>query len=113
MVERLNNMSNLVNSSMQGGNTTADAPALAMTAPGSRSVLPVAEVLDILPMPEWSNDTPIPVSNMARSGRVPAPAGPGNGPGPVLHTPITVPSPPAGKDTQPRNPPNTALWKEL
>lgn len=56
-------MSNLVPSSMQAGNTTADDPALAMTAPGSESVLPVPDKLDVLPMPRFSNPAQIPVSH--------------------------------------------------
>ncbi|MGH3302534.1 MAG: hypothetical protein ACRDOK_12780 [Streptosporangiaceae bacterium] len=42
----------LVPSSMNAGNTTSDDPQLAMTAPGTRSVLPVPEQTDVLPQPE-------------------------------------------------------------
>lgn len=41
----------LVPSSMSAGNTVSDDPALAMTAPGSPSVLPVPESTDRLPQP--------------------------------------------------------------
>lgn len=51
----------LVPSSMQAGNTTSNAPELAMTAPGSPSVLPVPETPDRLPMPE-NTGAQIPVS---------------------------------------------------
>lgn len=44
----------LVPSSMNPGNTTADAPNLAMTAPGSPSVNPAPENADRLPLPVGS-----------------------------------------------------------
>lgn len=65
-------MANLVPSSMQAGNTTADDPALAMTAPGSTSVLPVPEKLDVLPMPRFTNGTAIPVSHPGSREKVTA-----------------------------------------
>lgn len=69
-------------SSMQAGNTTAANPALAMTAPGSESVLPVAERLDVLPQPRWTNATPIPVSHPGMQERAPVQAArDGSGPG--------------------------------
>jgi hypothetical protein len=46
---------------MSAGNTVASDPGLAMTAPGSPSVLPVADVLDRLPLPVNSGPE-IPVS---------------------------------------------------
>lgn len=52
----------LVPSSMQGGNTVAGDPSLAMTAPGSASVLPVPDKLDNLPLPEYTPGPQIPVS---------------------------------------------------
>jgi hypothetical protein len=45
-------VSGLSISSQQAGNTTADDAALAGTAKGSQSVLPVADRLDVLPQPE-------------------------------------------------------------
>jgi hypothetical protein len=112
MVERLSNPASLVPSSMSGGNTLDDSHKFTMTGPGSPSVNPIPDKLDVLPLPQWTNDTPIPVSNMAKSGRVPAPQGPGTGTGPPLHTPITAPTPPGGRDTQPYNPLG-GKWKEL
>lgn len=50
-------------SSMQAGNTVAGDPQLAMTAPGSLSVLPVVDKMDVLPQPRFTNDTAIPVSH--------------------------------------------------
>jgi hypothetical protein len=50
-------------SSMNAGNTTADDPKLAMTAPGSVSILPVPDRMDVLPMPQFTNGTAIPVSH--------------------------------------------------
>lgn len=63
-------MAVLVPSSMQAGNTTADRPSLAMTAPGSQSSLPVADKTDILPMPEWTDHARIPVSFPGAHDRV-------------------------------------------
>ncbi len=60
----------LVNSSMNAGNTTADDPQLAMTAPGSTSILPVPERMDVLPMPQWSAGAQIPVSHPGQQQRV-------------------------------------------
>jgi hypothetical protein len=54
-------MSNLAPSSMGAGNTTADDRKWSMSAPGSQSVLPVADKMDHLPLPEFSNSTPLPV----------------------------------------------------
>ena len=72
----------LVNSSMQAGNTTSDDPALAMTAPGSTSVLPVADKLDVLPMPQWTPGPQIPVSHPGQHDRVTVVGGrDGAGPG--------------------------------
>lgn len=51
----------LVPSSMNAGNTVADEPALAMTAPGLPSVLAVPETTDRLPMPVLPTDR-IPVN---------------------------------------------------
>lgn len=42
----------LVPSSMSGGNTVQDdGPEHALTAPGSRSILPVPDAVDYLPLP--------------------------------------------------------------
>lgn len=52
----------LVPSSMNPGNTTYDEPQLAMTAPGSQSVLPRLKPnkMDVLPMPQASDgETPV------------------------------------------------------
>jgi hypothetical protein len=57
-------------SSMQGGNTTADDAALVMSAPGSQSVLPVPDRMDVLPMPKFTNDTAIPVSHPGQREKV-------------------------------------------
>ncbi len=65
-------MANLVPSSMQAGNTTAGDPQLAMTAPGSESVLPVPEKMDVLPMPKFTNGTAIPVSHPGSREKVTA-----------------------------------------
>jgi hypothetical protein len=69
-------LSSLVNESMNAGNTTASNPDLAMTAPGSESVLPVSERLDVLPQPRFTNPTPIPVSHPGIRDRVRTPARP-------------------------------------
>jgi hypothetical protein len=58
-------MSNLVPSSMHGGNTTADDRKFSMSAPGSQSVLPVPPRLDNLPLPEYSGSQ-IPVGHPGR-----------------------------------------------
>ena len=77
-MERLANAAPLVPSSMQGGNTVADAPGLSMTAPGSPPGLPMPDAIDRLPMPEFTNGTPIPVSNHRdRTQDNPAPGGMG------------------------------------
>jgi hypothetical protein len=57
-------------SSMNAGNTTAGDPQLAMTAPGSQSVLPVADKMDVLPMPQWTPGPQIPVSHPGMQERV-------------------------------------------
>jgi hypothetical protein len=57
---------------MNAGNTTADDQQLAMTAPGSMSVLPVPDRMDVLPMPKWTNDGQIPVSYPGNRQRVTA-----------------------------------------
>jgi hypothetical protein len=57
-------------SSMNAGNTTADDPQLSMTAPGSVSILPVAERLDVLPLPQWSAGGQIPLSHPGMQERV-------------------------------------------
>lgn len=68
---------NLVPSSMQGGNTVSDSASLSMTAPGSQSVIPVPETLDVLPLPRPSG-AEIPVSNQRdRVTGNPAPGGTG------------------------------------
>lgn len=64
----------LVPSSMNPGNTTADAPNLAMTAPGSPSVNPIHETPDNLPLPVFSQ-AQIPVSNAKNKPAVPRPGG--------------------------------------
>ena len=66
----------LVNSSMNAGNTTASNPELAMTAPGSESVLPVSDRLDVLPQPRFTNGTAIPVSHPGIRDKVTVHAGP-------------------------------------
>jgi hypothetical protein len=63
---------------MQAGNTVADDPKLAMTAPGSQSVLPVVDTVNVLPMPRWSNEAagvpdPLPVNYPIQSWEVPPP----------------------------------------
>jgi hypothetical protein len=65
----------LAPSSMNAGNTTADDQQLAMTAPGSTSVLPVPDRMDVLPMPKWTNDGQIPVSYPGNRQRVTADKG--------------------------------------
>lgn len=74
--EQLASKAILVPSSMNAGNTTASNPELAMTAPGSESVLPVQERLDVLPQPRFSNGTPIPVSYPGVRQKVAVHAGP-------------------------------------
>jgi hypothetical protein len=73
-----------------------------------------------LPGPQFTNTEPIPVSNMAKAGRVPPPPGgsaiPGAAAG-IGETPEWVqtvdgPTPPSGEDTRPYNPPG-GKWKEL
>jgi hypothetical protein len=64
-------MANLVPSSMQAGNTTADDPQLAMTAPGSQSVLPVPDKMDVLPQPTFTNSAPIPVVHPGKQQHAP------------------------------------------
>lgn len=46
----------LVPSSMSAGNTTADDRKISMSAPGSPSVLPVADKMDNLPLPQPAGD---------------------------------------------------------
>ena len=69
----------LVPSSMNPGNTTYDDPSLAMTAPGSQSILPYAEKkhTDVLPLPVAS-DGQIPLSNSPDNIK-PPPSHPGGG----------------------------------
>ena len=55
----------LVPSSMCAGNTTADDRQYSMSAPGSPSVLPVADKLDHLPLPEYSGSQ-VPVGHPGR-----------------------------------------------
>lgn len=62
---------NLVPSSMSGGNTVSDDPALSMTAPGSPGVMPMPDVMDNLPLPRASG-TEIPVSHPGQHPRVTA-----------------------------------------
>jgi hypothetical protein len=92
-------MAPLVNSSMNAGNTTASNPELAMTAPGSESVLPVSERLDVLPQPRYTNATPIPVSHPGIHDRVAHPAGP-DGAGPAWTDAHQIPR-------------EASRWKEL
>jgi hypothetical protein len=65
----------LVNSSMNGGNTTAGDPKLAMTAPGSVGINPVTETPDILPQPALPAEQ-VPVSNAPHKPQPAKPAGP-------------------------------------
>lgn len=74
--EELASKAPLVPSSMNAGNTTAANPEIAQTAPGSESILPVQERLDVLPMPRFTNGSPIPVSFPGVRARVAHPAGP-------------------------------------
>lgn len=69
----------MVPSSMNPGNTTYDDPSLAMTAPGSQSILPAPEKkhIDVLPLP-IASDGQIPLSNSPDNIR-PLPAHPGGG----------------------------------
>jgi hypothetical protein len=60
---------NLVPSSMSGGNTTADDRKWSMSAPGSQSVLPVADRMDHLPLPEFTGPQ-IPVSHPGQRDRI-------------------------------------------
>ena len=64
-------MTNLVPSSMHGGNTTADDRKYSMSAPGSESVLAVPDRMDNLPLPRYTGEQ-IPVSNPGRRERVTA-----------------------------------------
>jgi hypothetical protein len=61
----------LVPSSMSGGNTVADEPSLAMTAPGSPGIMPMPDVYDNLPLPRDSG-TEIPVSHPGLRSKVTA-----------------------------------------
>lgn len=63
-------MSNLVPSSMHGGNTTADDRQYSMSAPGSDSVLPVPDRMDHLPLPNFTNGTAIPVGHPGQQQHV-------------------------------------------
>lgn len=74
----------LAPSSMNAGNTTAGDPQLALTAPGSLSVLPVAEKMDVLPMPRWTNSTPFPLSHPGLQKKI-TPAQPETQPFPDVH----------------------------
>lgn len=85
----------LVPSSMQAGNTTYGDPGLAMTAPGSLSVLPVPEKPDVLPMPRFSEDGQIPVSHPGNRDKVKTSNGPEGG----------------GRWSDAH--PNASLWKEV
>lgn len=59
----------LVPSSMSAGNTVADDPSLAMTAPGSPGVMPMPDVMDNLPLPRTSGGE-IPVGHPGQYSRV-------------------------------------------
>jgi len=72
-------MQHLVPSSMSAGNTTADDHKWSMSAPGSQSVLPVADTLDHLPLPEFSGSQ-IPVGHPGQQQHVDSSGGhPGGG----------------------------------
>jgi hypothetical protein len=68
----------LVPSSMNAGNTTADDRKWSMSAPGSPSVLPVADKMDNLPLPEFTGSQ-IPVSHPGQRDRVQAQGGSNGG----------------------------------
>lgn len=71
----------LVPSSMQGGNTVADDPGLAMTAPGSASVLPAPDAVNNLPLPEMSPGGQMPVSHPGNRDKITTKEGPAGGGG--------------------------------
>lgn len=68
----------LVPSSMSTGNTMADNPELAMTAPGSKTVNPKPDRIDNLPLPQAS-DGQIALSNSPDSPRPQPSPHPGSG----------------------------------
>lgn len=85
-------------SSMNAGNTTAGNAELTMTAPGSLSVLPVPDRMDVLPQPRFTNDSPIPVSHPGVRDKV-TPVGGRDGAGP------------GWKDAH--DIPKGSMWKEM
>ena len=145
MVTQPDKYAYMVPTSQEGGNMMSDLH-YAMTAPGTQGAIPLPPVPVALrpgimggkqmtshanvnwtqsganlPGPQFTNQEPIPVSNMAKSGRVPTPPGgtaiPGGAPGIGVTPPwvdtISGPTPPSGDDTKPYNPPDTSTWKEV
>jgi hypothetical protein len=67
---RIGGKAYLVPSSMSGGNTVSDDPSLSGTAPGSVSIIPVADTVDHLPLPEFSDGGQVPVSHPGMRDKV-------------------------------------------